>query len=142
MGCTTSTPTHWPKRNLVITPELIQVALKCLKNLELKQLFARGFISFNINFLMVDHHFTFFPCYRRGLVIVPKNYRNGRDLILTHEQIFGVLKELISVPFTWELDFVNSWPPQWGYMMKIQLVAGPPVQLVAEPLAQLVAEPQ
>ena len=125
MGCLYSTPYDlFPKKDRVITPKLVQETLQKLKSLDQTQLIKTGSAEFNINFIMVDDDFTWWWWreHPNGGLLVPKKYRNGEDLIVTHDQIFEAMKEVTPSPFTWKLEF--EYPKggdRWGYTMKIQL---------------------
>jgi hypothetical protein len=125
MGCLYSTPYDlFPKKDRVITPKLVQETLQKLKSLDQTQLIKTGSAEFNINFIMVDDDFTWWWWreHPNGGLLVPKKYRNGKDLIVTHDQIFEAMKEILLTPFTWKLEF--AYPKggdRWGYTMKIQL---------------------
>jgi hypothetical protein len=108
----------------VITPKLIQETLQKLKSLDQTSLLKTGSAEFNVNFIMVDDDFTWWWWreHPNGGLLVPKKYRNGEDLIVTHHQIFEAMKEVLPSPFTSKLEF--AYPKggdEWGYTMKIQL---------------------
>ena len=108
----------------MITPKLIQETLQKLKSLDQTSLLKTGSAEFNVNFIMVDDDFTWWWWreHPNGGLLVPKKYRNGDQVIVTHDQIFEAMKEVLPSPFTSKLEF--AYPKggdEWGYTMKIQL---------------------